>query len=385
MAAALQPTVADLQALMQDHEPPCVSIYQPTERSYPESQQNPIRYRNMLWEAEQSLRRKYPQRKFDDVLDKLRSFVDDTDFWIESTEALAVFASPSELRAFKLKRPTPELLIVADSFHIKPLVRILQSAERYHILALSLAEARLYEGTRDSLDEVPLTGVPATIEEALGDRLTEPYLTVTRSYGSGTGGPAPMHHGHGSRADERKIDRDRFFRVIDREILERFSRPSGLPLLLAALPEHQTPFREISRNPFLLDAPIALNPDALSRDELRRQAWQAIEPLYARRLDRLCNAYREAAAHGRGTDRVEQAAQAMVQARIGTLLVEAEKRIPGRIDKMGAVLAGNLPDPSMDDVLDDLAEGVLRAQGEVVVVPAGRMPTTTGIAAIYRF
>ena len=35
--------------------------------------------------------------------------------------------------------------------------------------------------------------------------------------------------------------------------------------------------------------------------------------------------------------------------------------------------------------LDDLAELVLRRKGTVVVVPRERMPTTTGLAAIYRF
>jgi len=37
---------------------------------------------------------------------------------------------------------------VADSFHTKPLLRVLQSADRYQILALNRHEAKLYEGNR---------------------------------------------------------------------------------------------------------------------------------------------------------------------------------------------------------------------------------------------
>jgi hypothetical protein len=37
------------------------------------------------------------------------------------------------------------------------------------------------------------------------------------------------------------------------------------------------------------------------------------------------------------------------------------------------------------DIYDDLAEAVLRNGGEVIIVPVERMPTTTGIAAIYRY
>jgi len=34
---------------------------------------------------------------------------------------------------------------------------------------------------------------------------------------------------------------------------------------------------------------------------------------------------------------------------------------------------------------DDLAELVLKMGGEVVIAPAERMPSATGLAAIYRF
>jgi len=40
-------------------------------------------------------------------------------------------------RVYRLQRPVPELAIVADSFHTKPLLRILQSADRYQVLALT--------------------------------------------------------------------------------------------------------------------------------------------------------------------------------------------------------------------------------------------------------
>lgn len=45
----------------------------------------------------------------------------------------------------------------------------------------------------------------------------------------------------------------------------------------------------------------------------------------------------------------------------------------------------SLDDADVDDVLDDLGELVLKMKGHVVVVPAERMPTDTGVAATYRF
>lgn len=120
------------------------------------------------------------------------------------------------------------------------------------MLALTLADAKLYEGTRETLDPVDLDGAPTTIAEALGPELTEPYSKVTRGAGGaggGAGSKAPMHQGQGGRKDERPIDRERFFRIVDREILERASKISRLPLVLAALPEHQAHFRALSHMP----------------------------------------------------------------------------------------------------------------------------------------
>jgi hypothetical protein len=340
----------------------------------------------LLKEMETSLREKYPTREVRSLLEKFQALANDERFWNYRTDGLAILSASETFDIFELQRPVKELLVVADSFHIKPLLRILQSADRYQILCLTRHAARLYEGNRDALDAVELTDVPATITEALGDELTEPHLTVA-SYGLGAGeGGQAMHHGHGSRADEVDIDRERFFRAIDRAILEHHSRPSGLPLLLAALPEYHTPFRAMSHNPFLMAEGIQMNPESLSEEQLRSEAWQKVAPRYLERLAQLVEAYQVGRSRQLASDDVTDVARAAVAGRVATLLVEADRTLPGRIDAAtGAVEPGDLAHPETDDLLDDLAEIVLRRQGQVVVVPAERMPSATGLAATYRY
>ena len=377
-ASAVRPTAADLRALLAPHEPPCISLYEPTHHSYPESsQEDPVRYRNLLRRAEKTLRERYPARAVRPVVGKLERFASDTDFWIHAMSGLAIFGSADDLKVFKLQQPVPELVSVADRFQVKPLIRSVQRDGRFQILALTLAEARLYEGTRDTLDPVDLEGAPTTITAALGEELTEPFMKVTRGHGGGGGASAPMHHGQGGRKDERPIDRDRFFRVIDREILVRASKVSRLPLVLAALPEHQTHFRALSHNPFLVTTGIALNPGALTPGELRDAAWRVIEPHFEQRLNVLLDAYGEARGHGRGSDRLQEIAAAVTQNRVGTLMVEADRQVPGS----AAADSG----AEKSDVLDDLAEAVLRTGGEVIALDANRMPSKTGAAAVFRY
>lgn len=372
-------SIETLRELLQDREPPCISLYQPAHRANPDALQDPIRYKNLVRDAERSLREKYSGREVRPLLEPLQALAGDYHFWTHQRDGLAVLAATGTFEVFRLQRPVKELVVVADTFHLKPLVRMMQSADRYQVLCLDRSKATLYEGNRDALDEVDVGDMPATITAALGDQLTDPQRRIAYN-----AEPA-VFHGRGGKSDEVDKDRDRFFRVIDREVLARFSRPSGLPLILAALPEYHTEFRRISANPFLQTDGVTKDPGSLSPDQLRSDVWQVVEPKYLARLARMTEDYGTAAARGLATSDVNDAARAAAAARIGTLLVEADRVLPGRFDPTtGEVHPGRLAAPEVGDVIDDLAEAVLRTGGEVVVVPAGRMPTDTGLAATFR-
>jgi len=115
-------------------------------------------------------------------------------------------------------------------------------------------------------------------------------------------------------------------------------------------------------------------------------AWEKIEPYYLERLAGLVRDYQIAQSRHMGFDDIESVAQATLAGRVGALLVEAERQIPGRLDPAsGRIVPGDLSDPEVGDVLNDLAATVLRMKGDVVMVPQSRMPTNTGVAATYRF
>jgi len=275
---------------------------------------------------------------------------------------------------------------VADSFHLKPLWQFLHSVDRYQVLGLSLDKLCLFVGDRDALEEVELAaGVPRTITDALGAELTEPHLTVA-SYGGAGGTSHAMHHGHGGKAAEVDIDADRFFRSIDRAVLEHHSRHTGLPLILAALPEHHHRFRSVSQNPFLLVDGITVNPFAVTNDKLQTLAWQVVEPQYEARLAKLKNDFEQARAIGLGSDNLPQITTTAASGRVATLFIATDRQIAGHLEEgTGKLVRGALDNPRVDDVLDDLGELVAKMGGEVFVIPAEKMPTRTGVAAIYRY
>lgn len=382
-------------SVLQGSTPPCLSLYQPTSRHHPDNQQDPIRFANLVKSLEHSLTQQYSRDQATELLAPFRALADDDEFWRNTFEGLAVLSARDTFHVYKLQRPVAPLAIVADSFHTKPLLRIRQSADRFQILGLSRTAVSLFEGNRDALGAVALAdGVPRTVNDTPGAKRTEPHRTVA-SYGSassgmnGAGGAhSAMHHGHGGRAAELDADTERYFRAVDKAVLQYHSQPAGLPLILAALPEHHQMFRAISRNPHLLPDSIDVHPDALeSLDALRERAWQLLQPQYEARLAALAEEFGTARAHKLGDDVLPQVARAAAAGRVKTLLIEAQRYVPGRLDwQTGRVdMSGDLHDVNTDDLLDDLGELVMSLGGNVVVVPREQMPTATGVAAIYRF
>ncbi len=362
-----------------------ISLYMPTFKTHPENQQDPRKFKELLKETEESLLLKHSSIEVQELMEPLHKLADNFDFWQHTTEGLAVLRTKDFFKVIGLQTPVESLVVVADSLHTKPLRKYLQTLERYQILAISLKDVHFYEGNRHSLVEVELLpGVPKTIEEALGEELTQKYLSIS-SGGSGAGGTA-IHHGHGSKSDEVDKDAERFFTVVSRAVEEYYSEPSGLPLILATLPEHHNLFQKVSNNLHLLPNGIMINAKSVSIEKLKSLAWEIIEPEYFSTLDKLAERFNQAKADKVGSDTIEEIGVAAALGRVDTLILETDRIVPGRIDsETGNIETADLEHPEVDDLLDDIGELVIQKGGNVVIVPVEKMPTFTGIAAIFRY
>ena len=379
-----------LRQLLAHRQGPCISLYQPTHRSFPARQQDPIRFKNLLRQLDECLQEQCSAEEASRLLQPLHELVEDHDFWNHNLDGLAAFAGPDFFQLYRLQREVAELAMVHERPHIQPLLRITQSTDRYQILCLSRDSVRLLEGNRDALDEVPLAPeVPATLEQALGREMTDKGQSgFPQGYSRASERGDSMQLEAGGAGKQAEIDKDteRYFRAVDRAILERHSRPSGLPLILAALPEQQAVFRRLSHNELLLAEGIDLSPNLLSLDELREKSWETMQPHYLQRLESLLEQYGQSRGKGLASDQLEEIGRAITGNRVATLLVEADRDIPGHIDKdEGVSLPADAQATEASDLLDELSVGVMEHGGEVLVVPPEHMPTRSGAAAIYRF
>lgn len=276
-------TAQSLKELALLATPPCLTIYQPTHRSHPDNRQDPLRFRQHVAALAAALGPAYSAARAKALLAPFDELASNETFWNHTLDGLAVMGAAEVFRVFVLPRPLSDQVLVADSFDTQALQEILDSDARYQVLCLSRDKARLFEGNRDALLEVNLpSSVPRTATEALGDRLTEAHQTVSSHGGIGHGHSA-LVHSSGGKKDEVDLDTDRYFRLLDRALIEHCSTPTGLPLLLVALPEHHHRFRQASHNTQLLPKGLEINPDALNVEALRQRAWEVVAPQYPSR------------------------------------------------------------------------------------------------------
>ena len=376
-----------IQELLSVNQKPCLSLYMTTHRNHPGNLQDIIRFKNLVKLLEESLLEQYSTIQVEKFLEPYMTLGNNHEFWNHTLDGLAVLGTTELFKVIKLPIAVEELVVVANSFHTKPLRQYLQSVDRYHVLGLSLHEIRLFEGNRHSLVEIDLPlEIPKTITEALGVELTEKHSTVA-SYGGVGGESSNMHHGQGSKKDEVDKDAERFFRVIANTIYENYSKPTGWPLILASLPEHHSLFQKVNKNPFLLSHSINVNPSTISTDKLTRLAWEIMNPDYLLKLESLANKFEEAKANNSGSDNIKEVVKAAESGRVDTILIEADRVIAERLrnKNTGTFKQADSTQPKLDDLLDDIGELVTKMGGKVMFIPPDKMPAKTGIAALYRY
>lgn len=362
-----------INELLAADQNPCLSLYMPTHRKHPENLQDIILFKNLVRQMKESLLQKYSDGEVKKHIEPFEALAEDNNIWNHTFDGLAVFSATGIFKVVGVHKSFEEFALVADSFHTKPLRQYLQSLDQFYVLGLTLHDIRLFEGNRHSLIEVDLSAdTPKNITEALGDELTSKNSNVAT---------------YGNKSDETEKEAEQFFRIVANTIYEHYSKPSGWPLILAALTEHQNLFHKVNKNPLLLTKGIAINPSSVSPDKLADMAWEIMEPEYNQKLDSMVAIFEQARANGKGSDDYKVVAVAAVEGRVETLLVEADRIIPVRITNLvtGNTQKKDLTNPKVDDLLDDMGELVMKMGGQVMVLPKDKMPSETGLAATFRY
>lgn len=368
--------------IFEEKNGPFVSLYQNTHKTPNAVQQDVIKFKNLLKTVKTSLAEKYDDEIIDAVLNPLQQLKEDKTFWNTNTSAFALLATPKDYVIFRLNRSVKEKVIVADSFHTKPLIRHLQTQGVFHVLTLDREKFALYMCNQDHCQKVDFgEGIDVTKKEVLGTLDEERYLSHSSYNGSDN---QTMYHGHDDTKNIIEKDTERYFRYVDNFVYDTYSKPTQRPLILWALPEHQSIFRKISKNKHLLEDGIKHSDQDLTEKNIQEETWKIMKPFYHKDINEHLDRYQQAHSKGLGSDNTGQIVSMIIQKNVESALIAAQKSIPGKINEDGTITFGQMKNPIYDDLLDDLAERITRQGGKVYVIDDEEMPTESGIAAIFR-
>ncbi|MEH2209048.1 baeRF3 domain-containing protein [Nostoc sp.] len=383
----------EIKTLIEQPKGNCVSIYMPTHPAGPEVRQDPIRFKNLVREAEARLiDAGLTQEDAIALLEKSQE-IDTQEFWEQMGEqGLAIFISENIFRYYPLPIDFQELVVVTDRFHIKPLLPILNGNGRFYILALSQQDVRFFEGTRYSINEVEVENLPKSLDEALqrDDTAKEGQFRIATSKG-GTSNPFSQpgsFHGQGSPdRDRRQEDILQFFQIVDRALHEKLKLQKA-PLVLAGVEYLLPVYRQANTYQHLMDEAIAGNPEILSAQELHDQAWPIVEADFQKSQQAVLEQFHElfGGDTGKASNNLQEVISAAYYQRVDSLLVAVGQQQWGLFDPTSeTVYLHPEKEAGDEDLLDFVAAHTLLNGGTVYAVPFEEIPYSTAVAAIYRY
>ncbi len=377
-----------ITALISTTDADCVSLFMPTHPIGTEAQQDPIRLRNLLDRAEETLRAAgHTAKGVEERLAPARQLLEDRVFWQNQAEGLALFMSRNETQQFRLPIGVEESVVVADHFHIKPLLPLLTGDRRFFILALSQQHLRLYEATRTTMTEVDLADIPTSVKEALPYDDPERQLQFHTGTGAqGDGGRAAVFHGHNvGGSDDEKDALRRFFQKVDDGLMNLLGTDPA-PMVIAGVEYVAALYKDVSSFPHHLEQNITGNPEALTADALHDRAWELVEPTLEAMQERALSRYATLSAQGRASAELDTVVQAAYTGRIDTAFVNLDQQIWGVVDPTTYELRiDDEPSAANEDLIDQVARQTFAHGGQVYALSAEKVPDNAAAAAFFRY
>jgi hypothetical protein len=359
---------SEIRALAEASSYPSLTITLPTHRTSPDNKQDPIRLRNLVAAAAERLNAEFSRREAEPLLrrlDELAASVDHN----HNLDGLALFVSAELARAVALPFTLPERVVVDRTFFTRDLVYAYNRSPRYWVLALSEQPTRLFEATRDDLEE-----------------LTEgtPFPLSHQGQGGARGLPNdPAINTSRLRDEHHRI----FFREVD-EAFGRCTADDPLPLAVVGVDRYLAFFQEVSGHSQQIVATLTGSHDRTSAHELGRMVWPLVREALAGRRAAIFDELDAAVGGQRCASTLGEVWRFAQEGRGATLVVEEGYHEAARLDESGLRLLpadGSDGPASLDDAVDETIVTVLAKGGRVVFVDDGALAAHSRIALILRY
>lgn len=374
---------------------PLVTIYLPTEKKGRDTNQNRIRWKNVIDQVEQRMHQLGIDGRF---LHPLHDLSNDYTFWQHQGTGLAAYVADEDVRFYRLPFEVKQAFYVGSHYFLKPIARLVEEMPRCLVIALSWEQTRLYQADREGYEEIDDEHFPVTFFDLVTPRDPEEQLQYSRQGAPSKGGTRGelRFHGHGEGEDKIRADRLQYLTRVGQR-LEQVRQDVALPIVAVATKEVLGHFK--SHLNIELLGTIEGSSDG---SDIDRYLEQAVD--FARRAKHVDETvwrerYGLAASQQKSSEDLEEILLAALDGRIETLMVDPSQsrwgkfdrekrtvRIDQKEDKLISAAGTIAGENARQELANQAILETLRTGGKIVEMsPEALPPGSAPVAAIFRY
>ena len=358
-----------------------VTISLPTAKVGPDRQQNPIRFKNLLNDAEKQLiSGGMKSDEAESFLQPAKKLLDEPRFWSAMEYGLVIYLAPGYFDVFRLPYSVDEMVYVNTEFRITPLLPMTSTSGSFCILAVSLEKPRLLRCTRDRVDDITPAEAPGSIKQWLDEK---PEQQVQFHTGNKEGEGA-MYFGHGATDEQTQKLIENYLRELEKPMSRALNRTND-PMVLIGLTANLAAYRKANRYYRTMDQEIRHNPDDLSDRQLRDKGWNIVRDHFLGDMYKALELFRKSPSDKVSRDPTE-IITATVMGKSDTLFIHHNAVRWGRYDESRhEVLYHDKPAGDDVDLMNWLSIRGLQTGSNVYILGDQEMPDQAEVAAVFRF
>ena len=379
-------TKKDITELNEVQQENCISILIPTHRAGKKvlNQEDSLVLKNQLKEVKEKLTKKGLQT---DVINKMTSpiqeLIDDTGFWREQSDGLAIFIADDFYRKFTLPVYFKEFNYVSNSFYLKPLMPMFVGDGDFYLMTLELGNVTLQKCSKHGFTEIEIADlIPENKQDIVG------YDYEQKSLQSHSGGAAgAMYHGHEAATGKRKNEIKRYFRAIN-DGLEEIFKDKKIPLLIASQDYLFDIYKEVNSYGNLVQDNLKANLSATNIFEIHDLAWENMAPHFDRKRRADIQRFLDEEGTGKTSNGINQIIANSIHGKIETLFCENKEDIYGNYTNENGeikVTVSENPEESIS-LMNVAAINTFLQGGNVYLLEKEDMPDANSrVNALYRY
>jgi hypothetical protein len=375
-----------IQLLIKERDELCISAYIPAHRAWNETNQDLLRFKNLMKKLDKELteRNISPQQR-EKLLKPARALQNDLEFWRYQQDGLAIFINSSEFYYIKLPISFEENIFIGEQFHIIPLIPAITETFDFYVLLLDQRNMKLYRSHHYSLQPVTVPDMPKDLDQALAYDYPGRNLQHKTIYQSIATGSGANFHGHGDNESKAKDNILEYFRIVNNAVNSVIG-DDIIPLVLTGVEYLHSIYREANTYPHLYEKGITKKSPDMREDDIYYESKKILEPHFKKVQEDALALYGNLAPTERASDNIKEIIKAAFSKRISHLFINPAEKKWGYFDFKNFDVILNQERTNGDIELLGLAVSeTIRNNGLVYLLDTKKMPNGKPAAAIFRY